>query len=101
MPGGEGGGVGRDDNGREGRRDGAGRAAVEEEEGGVEASDRAVPEADIGSAAVEGGGGGGDGEEDVVERERRRESGKMLAGGDRGVGRGVEVVEIEKERDGE
>lgn len=78
-----------------------GRGAVEEEEGVVEARDRAVPEAEIGSTAVDGGGGGGDGEEDAVERERRRESGGRLDGGESGSGREVELVKVEDERDGE
>lgn len=50
---------------------------------------------------VEGRRGGGDGDADAVERERRKESSERLVGGNEGVGREVEVVEIEEERDGE
>lgn len=96
MAGGDGGGAGRDDDGCEGRWDGVGRGTVKEDEGGIQASDRAMPEADVWSAAVEGGGGGGDGEDDMAERQRRKKSGGRMDGGERDVWGEVEVVEVKE-----
>lgn len=101
MAGGEGRGVGWDDDGRERRRRGVRWGAVKEQEGGVEMRNGSVPEAEISGAGVDGGGGGGDRKEDAAEGQWWRRRRRRLNGGERGGGWEVEVVEIEEEEDGE